>query len=219
MTKQAFANLVAGTADAAFVVDSSGAVLAWNQGAAELFGVAVEKALHSDCAAILHGVDECGSICSPQCLVKQAILKRRAVRNFDMQVKTSGGILWCNVTTILLTQSDGRVNAMLVLRPIELPKRMELLLRDFVSSQGRRSTTRGRISLTLPRNAGRAALLTAREVEVLHQLAKDTSTVRIAAKMRISRTTINNHIQHILRKLDAHTRFEALRRAEAAGLL
>ena len=37
--------------------------------------------------------------------------------------------------------------------------------------------------------------------------------------IHISRTTVNNHIQHILGKLNAHTRLEAIRRAEHAGLI
>ena len=46
-----------------------------------------------------------------------------------------------------------------------------------------------------------------------------TSTTTVAEQLHISRTTVNNHVQHILRKLDSHTRLEAIRRAEHAGLI
>ncbi|RMG50565.1 MAG: DNA-binding response regulator [Acidobacteria bacterium] len=45
------------------------------------------------------------------------------------------------------------------------------------------------------------------------------TTADIADRLCISRTTVNNHIQHILRKLNAHSRLEAIRRAERAGLI
>jgi DNA-binding NarL/FixJ family response regulator len=56
-------------------------------------------------------------------------------------------------------------------------------------------------------------------LEVLRLLAKGETTESIADQLSISRTTVNNHIQHILHKLNAHTRLEAIRRAEHAGLI
>jgi DNA-binding CsgD family transcriptional regulator len=47
----------------------------------------------------------------------------------------------------------------------------------------------------------------------------DVRNKNIAKQLQISPTTVNNHIQHILKKLNAHTRLEALRRAERAGLI
>jgi DNA-binding NarL/FixJ family response regulator len=61
--------------------------------------------------------------------------------------------------------------------------------------------------------------LSERELEVLRMLATGVTTANIAEQLHISRATVNNHIQHILRKLDAHTRLEAIRRAEHAGLI
>ncbi|MCC6328799.1 MAG: response regulator transcription factor, partial [Acidobacteria bacterium] len=37
--------------------------------------------------------------------------------------------------------------------------------------------------------------------------------------LHISRNTVDNHIQHILKKLNAHSRLEAVRRAELSGLI
>jgi DNA-binding CsgD family transcriptional regulator len=55
--------------------------------------------------------------------------------------------------------------------------------------------------------------------EILRLLARGATTTTIAQQLHVSRTTVNNHVQHILRKLDAHSRLEAIRRAEHAGLL
>ena len=50
-------------------------------------------------------------------------------------------------------------------------------------------------------------------------MGKGGTTSSIAGQLHISRTTVDNHVQHILRKLDSHTRLEAIRRAEHAGFL
>lgn len=213
------AKLVSGTFDPAFVINGSGIILAWNEAAEALFGVSQEIAVHSTCASIVRGVDECGSLCSPDCMIKQAIIHRRAVRNFDVQVKTPQGMQWCNVTTVLLRQSSALPQAMLILRPIELTKRMELLFQDFVKSEVQPAASGDGKTIRLPRNLARNADLTTREREILHHLATGLPGSCIAVKMKITRTTVNNHIQHILKKLNAHSRLEALRRAEAAGLL
>jgi DNA-binding CsgD family transcriptional regulator len=56
-------------------------------------------------------------------------------------------------------------------------------------------------------------------MEVLKRLAKGNSTRTIANQLNISSATVNNHIKHILTKLDAHTRLEAIRHAENAGMI
>ena len=48
--------------------------------------------------------------------------------------------------------------------------------------------------------------LSKRETEILRLMAKGEKTANIAEKLFISPTTVNNHIQHIFQKLDAHTR-------------
>jgi DNA-binding NarL/FixJ family response regulator len=61
--------------------------------------------------------------------------------------------------------------------------------------------------------------LTPRETEILGLLANGTGTKTIAGKLGISEKTVNNHVNRLLNKLDAHNRLEAVRRAEKAGLI
>jgi DNA-binding NarL/FixJ family response regulator len=56
----------------------------------------------------------------------------------------------------------------------------------------------------------RSDSLSARELGVLEELAKGTSTEDIAAKFHVSPHTVRTHIKNILRKLDAHTRAHAV---------
>jgi DNA-binding CsgD family transcriptional regulator len=59
--------------------------------------------------------------------------------------------------------------------------------------------------------------LSEREREVLRLLASGRRTRDIADQLCISPATVRNHIQHILEKLGAHTRLEALAVAYRPG--
>ena len=74
--------------------------------------------------------------------------------------------------------------------------------------------TRARITLDAPRvedgsTIGRDLGLTAREVEVLEQLAAGRTDREIAAQLFISRKTASVHVSNLLRKLDVANRVEA----------
>jgi DNA-binding NarL/FixJ family response regulator len=60
--------------------------------------------------------------------------------------------------------------------------------------------------------------LTPRELEVLGHLARGSSQGRIAEDLVISPRTVGTHIQHILGKLGAHSRAEAVALAHRHGL-
>ncbi len=53
-------------------------------------------------------------------------------------------------------------------------------------------------------------VLTAREVQILELMAKGMSNARIAAQLVISEGTVKQHVKHILRKLRAGNRVEAV---------
>jgi DNA-binding NarL/FixJ family response regulator len=56
--------------------------------------------------------------------------------------------------------------------------------------------------------------LTAREWEILEFLKAGASTTQIADELTVSTDTVRSHVQHILRKLRAHSRAEAVEIAE-----
>ncbi len=55
--------------------------------------------------------------------------------------------------------------------------------------------------------------LTEREAEVLAWVARGRSDVEIAALLSISPRTVDKHLEHLFRKLDVHSRAEAVARA------
>jgi two-component system, NarL family, response regulator LiaR len=61
--------------------------------------------------------------------------------------------------------------------------------------------------------------LTTREWEVMDLLSTGSSTAQIAKALVVSPETIDSHVQHIMRKLQAHSRAEAVEIAERARLL
>jgi DNA-binding CsgD family transcriptional regulator/tetratricopeptide (TPR) repeat protein len=60
---------------------------------------------------------------------------------------------------------------------------------------------------------------TAREFDVLTLLAEGLTNREIAARLFLSPKTVGIHVSHLLRKLDAHTRGEAVAAARRRGLL
>lgn len=61
--------------------------------------------------------------------------------------------------------------------------------------------------------------LSRREREVLAELAQGATTAEIAATLIIAESTVKTHVHHILEKLGAANRTEAVARAAAIGLL
>ena len=57
-----------------------------------------------------------------------------------------------------------------------------------------------------------ASLLTKRETEIMHLIAKGCSNKQIASKLFISEETVKMHVKNIFRKLGASNRIAALRK-------
>jgi PAS domain S-box-containing protein len=210
---------VEGTADAAFAVDAAGLISGWNKAAAELFGLSEAEAMSVRCHKILQCSDENGVISSEHCVIERAAQDNRPLVNFDLRVQTKTGKQWCNLSTLIARDpASGARHAIYVVRPREMRKRLEQALSEFVRMQAKRGPNCAPM-ISSAATPGINVRLTTREVEVLKSLAKGHSTRAIANQLNISSATVNNHIKHILTKLDAHTRLEAIRHAESVGVI
>lgn len=185
-----------------------------------MFGIAACNAIGKPCGQIIHGANECGSACSANCAVVQAVQRDCPVRNFDLQVPTTNGVRWCNVP-VLIAHRDKAVSpySIHIVREIDTRKRLELLVRDFLMTGAGLSSERTNALLSSTRSPARETNLSGRELEILKAMAKGVRTQGIAEQLHIRPTTVNNHVQHILSKLGSHTRLDAVRRAEHAGLI
>jgi DNA-binding NarL/FixJ family response regulator len=63
------------------------------------------------------------------------------------------------------------------------------------------------------------AELSSRELEVLQCLGQGMTTSQIAMNLVISENTVKTHVRHILEKLEASTRLEAVSKAAQSGLI
>jgi ATP/maltotriose-dependent transcriptional regulator MalT len=69
------------------------------------------------------------------------------------------------------------------------------------------------------RNDDAGHRLTARERELLPLLASGMSNAKLAKTLFISNNTVKTHVRHLLAKLGATNRLEAVARARSLGLL
>jgi len=136
-----------------------------------------------------------------------------------LEVETVKGRQWCNVSVLAAEENHStRPIAIHVVRPVDIRKRLENLVRDFIVNNTSVSPESA-FTMISSRTPVQAAELSPRELEILRLLAQGESSKAVAARLHISSTTVNNHVQHLLRKLNAHNRLEAIRRAEHAGLI
>jgi len=214
------AQLIDGTTDPAFAVDGLGCIAAWNSAAAGTLGIDPADAIGRPCYKVVRGTDDNGEICSRNCMVLRAAKHRQPVGNFDLRIDTPKGKEWFNVTAIIAdVNGSKRPYTVHILRFVDLYKRLEVLLRDFVLNKTNIPPENVNEIFSSATTAGRDAGLTNREIEILHSLEKGSSSAAIGKVLGISPATVDNHIQHILKKLSAHSRVEAVLRAEHAGLL
>ena len=68
-------------------------------------------------------------------------------------------------------------------------------------------------------NRAMASVLSAREMEVLDCLARGKTTSQIAGELFISDNTVKTHVRHILEKMDASNRAEAVSKAVQMGVI
>ncbi len=212
--------LVDGTADAAYALDPNGAIIAWNTAASDLFGIDENSAIGRACSELTNGIDECGRECSENCAVLKRAANHDPLKSYDIKIKGSAGEKWCNASVVILDSSAYDQPCTLhIIRPADVQKRLELLIKDFVVAETSLPAVNLQEIMTRSNSPTGSADLTTREREILGLLSNGKKTTEIAEKLFISKATANNHIQHILKKLGAHTRLEAIRRAEQAGLL
>lgn len=212
--------LAHGTADAAYVLDSLGMIVSWNSAAAALFGVPAEEAIGNPCSETLKGIDECGHECGGDCSILKRANCRDPLKNYDIKTRVNGREIWCNVSVVILDSSSStNTHTLHIIRPTDVQKRLELAVKDFVLAETSLPEENVREILATKRSPTATVNLTAREIEILRCLAAGYTTRRVAEDLGISKTTANNHIQHILKKLSAHSRLEAIRRAEQAGII
>ncbi len=214
MTAAEFQKLFGRCDDAVFAAGVDGKVVWWGDSAERMLGHSAAQAVGRACGALLAGRDAAGcAVCSGDCHILQQARKGQFTRNYDLEVRTARGRWrWVNVTT-LLVQTNGSVSVVHMLRDIQHRKATELLAGRIVREVGKLTKMAG--SATSP--PGRTC--SPRERRILVLLSESRSTEQIAGELGISPATVRNHVRNVMRKMQAHTRLEAVLHAIRNGII
>lgn len=198
---------VASTADPAFGSDREGRIVAWNASAEAFLGYTVDEVVGRPCHEVLRGRDVFGNLyCGARCPVYEAALRGEPITRFEITYRAANG---------------RRVNAEVSLFALrgELAEEVYLvhLLRPVLNLEG--SQVRGRAGVAICGKAEPSVSLTPRQTEVLKLLEAGCSTREIAQRLYISEVTVRNHVESLLRKLEVHSRLEAVAAARLSGIL
>lgn len=194
-----------GGAEPAFALDHANRITFWNGACAALFGRSSADVLGRACYEVVLGNDIHDNLyCYPNCPVMYQLrsLVGRQINDFPLRVPTDDGAInsiCFSSRAIPVPNSPGSI--LHVLRPDDVDPRL------------RTEGTAKRLDRTP------FAQLTRRELEVIQCLAKGMTTRRIAKALSITPTTVRNHVQSILPKLNVHTRAAAVRLAYQHGLI
>jgi DNA-binding NarL/FixJ family response regulator len=106
-----------------------------------------------------------------------------------------------------------------ILKDDDYVSRIETIIRDLVDGRLYLSPQAYEALAQATKEAADRELLTERERAILRLAQRGLPNPQIAQALRISAGTVRNHLSAIYRKLDVHSRYEALAVAEERGLI
>ncbi len=200
--------VLARTTDGMVAIDPDMRVVGWNRAATELLGYEPEEVMGRPCYEILGWHDRHGNaVCEASCPACVRSSRDELIETREVMGRTkSGRSLWLSVSTVVPPARYRRDCQMVhFVREGGLPPQLERLIAERVGAApaGAEPSRDDGASAVLAR-------LTEREREVLRLLADGLDTREIAGRLTLSRATVRNHVQHILNKLEVHSRLEAV---------
>ncbi len=204
------------TADGVCSIGPAGKILNWNRAAEEILGYKQADVVGKQCNEIVAGRDPAGNLfCCGFCTVRLQAKMGEPIRHFEMSTKTNDGTpVWLDVSSLSVpANGDSPPTVVHLFRDVTRSHELESLVRqklEPVASGNGHEPLRERPELP--------ADLTAREQQVLRLMAQGMTTTALAESLFISRTTVRNHVQNILGKLDVHSRLEAVAYANRCGV-
>lgn len=211
------ASLVANAATAAVAIDLAGSIREWNDKAAKLLGYPSGEALGRRFDDLLKPRDVFGNPNPVRGIpFLQSTLEGEAIYPFDAELRAaenSSARVQVSVV-VVLGPSTPENRLVLLLRPQHNRRRADEVIERILSSP--RFRRRAGLRLVSEKERER---LSDRELEVLELLAAGDPTRRIAERLEVSVHTVRNHTRSILRKLESHSRAEAVANAYKLGII
>lgn len=217
------ASMLARTAEGAILANPDGKVIFCNKAAESLLGFRAAEVVGRPCHEVIRGILPNGKpLCSSSCPVFFSLVRGKAVRHFDVQTTTaSGDPIWLSVSSLCLpSRRDGGCYIVHLFHDITRQAKVKQLAQALYAAVcSLPSLSRPVRPSALPRSFEPESVqsLTPREREILDCLRRGMGTASIADRLCISPVTVRNHIQHILEKLGAHSRLEALALAASSS--
>ncbi len=191
------------TTDAMVAIDADYQIIGWNPAATALLGYAPDEAVGQPCHEILCWRDRTGDqVCSGFCPAVLPADPDQVIETAEVLGRSAAGkTLWLSASTIVPPiELRDRCRLVHLIREVALPPELERVIAERVEGW------------TPPAAEGEGPLdvLTPREREVLELLTEGLDGAAIAERLYVSPATVRNHIQHILAKLNVHSRVEAV---------
>lgn len=209
------------SSDGVFAVDMAHCIVAWNKGAERILGYQAHEVIGKRCCDVIAGVSEGQTYaCSPDCAVIARATHGQAHGSHTILSSFKNGeAKWICMTQFLLAGANPELN---ILVHIFHDTTEQVKAKEIVRHLSELLSTARQIPdySLLPGSEieNIVADLSPRERQVLQLLAQGTGTRAIAEILVVSSTTVRNHVQSILSKLNVHTRLEAVAIASRQGL-
>lgn len=199
---------------AALATDQDNRVVAWNEAAEELLEHPAEDALGAPLGRFLEARDVFGNrLCDDVCALHAMVRNSESVQSFDLDLVPDGDgdgrpVRVAVSVVVVLSPTPGSYHLVYFLRPRRQRRRADAAI-DLILNGGGRVPGPVLEEINMEDGAGLAEL-TERQTEVLRHIAEGYRTQQIADNLHISVNTVRNHTQNILRKLDVHSKTEAV---------
>lgn len=200
-------NRIARSGEAAFATDSADRIILWNKRCEALLERPARTVLGKRCWEVVGGLDIYGNTyCHRGCPVAfQAREKpQQPVRRFCLSIEVGGnGYRKFDYSLFAIPSYHPALSTLVhVLREKKRKSRLE---RELASEADVPEPL-----WPMATNGDHNVDLTDRETEILRCLAEGMATAAIGKKLFISTSTVRNHTQHILEKLEVHNKLGAL---------
>ena len=191
------------TEDGAFAVDDAERIVFWNRAAERILGFRSQDVIGKLCYDVI-GSDLCEhSECGPGCQVLLRARKNLATESYDVLARTaSADPRLLNISIVVLRGSrQSETLAVHLFRDVSESRRVQMQVQRELAT----------LASVSEREMGTVGTrLTRRELEVLRLLTTGVGNSQIARTLGISPITVRNHIEHVLAKLEVHSKLEAV---------
>lgn len=209
----------------AFANDQNHRIIFWNKGAERLLERTAAQALGRLCHEIFCGRDPFGNrFCGESCTVTSSMRRHEALNRFEITTGERSRSKSIGMTVIEIPDSrPGQFTAVHIMDQIDEKSRLAREINRLRETVGPVSLPPGPsdgsipIALQTPGAPKAADLdpsvaeqLSDRELDVLRAIASGQANKDIANALHISVATTRNHVQHILKKLNVHSKLEAV---------